>query len=261
MDEFWNSMSKKDQQGVMLALGVAVIVMLIFVAAAWPKPAYDKVTLCPETEPYGRTAVLVDASDPLSSSQRTAIHEGLTHLKASLARYERMIIAVYREGAAPEIVFDMCNPGSGKDASPLYETPTRVQRVYEEKFDRPLNEVLERMLAANTAPQSPILEMIQDISTLYQFDPSAPHRRLVVISDMLQNTPRLSHYRTKPNYAAFVNSDYANSVMADLDKVVVTVFYVSRPGSEKFQNNNHTDFWIRYFKDAGANGNEIRRIR
>ena len=252
------ALSKKDKQGVAIffvaAFGLALLggVPLVLNALS---VKYNKVTLCPTEQPYDHTVILIDKTDPLTITQENALRGLVARLRDQMRLYEKLSIFVLddRNYAFPEPRFAYCNPGNKDDASPIYQNPEMMQIRFEEKFGAPLSAALEDIQLGDTRPSSPIIEMIHSIARLRDFQPSSNSaRRLIVVSDMLQNMPSYSHYRTKPDFSKFVQSQYASNMLSDLSDIKVEILYLKWDGSQKRQTLGHGLFWEQFFKHQGA---------
>ena len=75
-------------------------------------------------------------------------------------------------------------------------------------------------------------------------------RHLIVMSDMLQNTPQFSMYHGALDFASFARSDYGRKVQAQLPGVEVELdVLVNTPA---LQTRRNLKFWEDYFEKAGA---------
>ena len=128
----------------------------------------------------------------------------------------------------------------------------KMQRRFERRFEAPLAQVLDQFRTASTAPRSPILETIRAVSRRPDFSTAVPERRLVIISDMLENVEEFSHYSRDYSFSRVRQNGYYASVRADLRDVEVRVLYVDRPGQQRHQGPRHIEFWREYFRDSGA---------
>ena len=82
-------------------------------------------------------------------------------------------------------------------------------------------------------------------------EPNLAHE-LIVVSDLLQNVPAYSHYRTNPNYEEFRGSPYGLSVLPSLEGVEVELVYLPNRTAATRQGSKHLSFWRQYLSDAGA---------
>lgn len=211
--------------------------------------------MCPVSGPVSYTIVLIDGTDEFTPVQRAYLAKYFNDLKASIPIYGQ--IAIY----APQQMSDedfltpelrICNPGSAEGVSGLTANPAQIQRRYEEEYAKKIDKVLSRGLAAAPASTSPVMEMIQAVSIdALPVSSSAP-RRLVIVSDMLQNASWYSHYRDPLEFeVAKIRPEFSH-LFTDLSGVDVEVLYVRRQGFEHLQTNRHGVFWAEYFSHMGG---------
>lgn len=243
-------------------LGGALIALIVGVIGAGGALKYslsesspiDPETLCPVDHVVPHTVILVDRTDRLTEDH-VILFERAVEAEASALPIAGRLSIFTIEGevrSVPEPVFSVCKPAEGKDAHWFHENKRRMQAQHEMRFASPLAAVLERLGKPAEADVSPILETIQSVARLPEFSPAAGVRRLVIVSDLLQNTPEYSQYRTLPDYDIFRDTPYASTVMAALTGVEVEIVYLPNRAAALRQTPEHLDFWIRYFTDRGA---------
>ena len=246
---------------IALAAVVAVAAALVAVAL-WPRRALDD-RLCPTDGNYPRTAVLIDATDSLSASQVKTIREQLNALRRRLALHEWVGVFVLDEDnlVLPSPAVALCYPGDESSANPLYENPRDVQRRFEREFQAPIDAAVARLEGLPPSGASPILEMIQAVALDRNFD-STTGRRLVVVSDLLQNVPAYSHYQTVPDFARWRDTPYANEFLQlSLLGVHVDILYLRREATRNRQTRGHVAFWEDYFDAVGAVVDTLTPVR
>ena len=266
------SFSTRDKHGLMI-LGVAGMCILgLMLVPLFLKDgngsAVDPDTLCPRSGNYGHTVILVDKTDPFTPTQQHVLQQVIASIRDHMAVADKLSIYILDDTnyVAPQPAFALCNPGSGRDANPIYQNPQKVERVFRERFGQPLERILKPLMAANERAASPIMEMIREISTIDDFGahgdsgPNAPRRRLVIFSDMLQNMADYSHYRTRADFETFRTSQYYYGVHAPLSGVEVEIYYLVRPHTRQLQTRGHILFWEQYFRRAGAVLNFVRPV-
>jgi len=187
-------MTRKDKHGVLIIAGVTVIFLSLFLLTYQLKASadnYDHETLCRNDGDYPTLKLLIDKTDPWTSRDKEKLAALIRRTKARLVENERFTIFVLDETGtySPSPVFDMCNPGRGDQASSIYENPRLVQQLFEEKFAAPLDSIMTDLLRPGVAPQSPLLEAIVALKG------SGHKERLVIVSDMMQNSEAISFYR------------------------------------------------------------------
>ena len=238
---------------IALAAVLAAVAVLVAIAL-WPRRALDAETQCPTDGLYPRTAVLIDATDALSANQVKTIREQLNALRRRLALHEWVGIFVLNDDnlVLPSPAVALCYPGDESSANPLYENPRDIQRRFEREFRTPIDAAVARLEGLPSSNKSPILEMIRAVALDRSFD-STVERRLVVVSDLLQNVPAYSHYQSPPDFARWRDTPYAQQFLElSLLSVRVDILYLKREAARAQQTRGHVAFWEDYFDAVGA---------
>jgi len=224
----------------------------------------DSTTLCPTRQaPPALVAILLDVSDQLSEPQLIKIENEIDRLRDGLPRWGRVeVYVVARHGERlTEPVIQVCNPGTGADMNALYQNPDLAKKKWN-AFAQSFRDQVTALIGMPDTATSLIFESIQSIA-LRTFDRSeldGVAKRLVVISDLLQNNPSvMSHYRGVPDFVRFAESPYFSRVRADLDNVSVTVLYLQR-SDVAVQGSAHIEFWEKYFAAQGATVQEVKKV-
>lgn len=246
---------------VSLALGMLVVV------APWEKRQYDPNSFCPLNGQYVRTVILIDATDSLSQGKIKTILENINALRRNLELYEWIGVFLLNESdlLLPQPVVALCNPGNERTANPLYQNPELIRQNFEEKFNKPIRAEIEKLIDLPEQGTSPIMEMVSAVALNKQFD-STQKRRLIVISDMLQNVPAYSQYgspiESREHYADWSAGEYAHKMVQPglLQGVDVEVLYVKREGLRALQTRGHIEFWARYFAALGGKVQSVTPI-
>jgi hypothetical protein len=214
----------------------------------------DKQSLCPASGPIGHYVLLVDKTDPLTFTQNEAFTVILRELVEKRIP-EGYLLSVFvlgedfKETAKPLI--ERCNPGNGRDKSEFTENVRQLNKQYQEGFLEPLLEQSNALVATQPAKYSPIFEMMQLVAINgFRSHDVKGERRLVVLSDMLQNTAQFSMYKGTVDYATYASTPYGQKTQLELRGVKVEVHYLmNRPDIQTKRNLN---FWEEYFEKAGA---------
>lgn len=253
---------KRRQNATTVLLMAAAIAIFLVVAFCYhkfvPSPQLrDPDTLClKESAPTGLLAVLIDTTDSLSVVKRAAVKN---EIEADIANLPiNGELQLYTLGPVvdsllkPEIT--LCNPGNGKGASEWTANAPLLKRRWNSRFERPLNEVLNRMLVAPDGRTSPILESIQDLSVAVFQKPEYKKvpKQLVIVSDMIQYTSQYSQYRGVQPFDLFSRTAYYKDVHADLSGVDVTLLYIIRARDSRIQTVKHYNFWRDYIAASGG---------
>lgn len=223
--------------------------------------AIDEATLCPEeTGPTAGVVILLDLTDPLGRTQ----HERLTGILAKTVKEAETntLFAVGAVEASPDergAKFGLCKPLEGVKANELYQNPTFVKKRYEEKFKKPLDTMLDEMLAAKPADRSPIMESLQAVlvSAPGFLDADYP-RYVLIVSDLLQHSAAFSFYGGG-TWKSFKRSPDFRRLAKNVGGMDVVIYRVPRPGT-KVNNAKVEDFWVHYFEDAGVKSLSSRSL-
>ena len=243
-----------------IAFGALAILLVLCVVSGVTyflvsRPAgLDKVTLCPANGPTGHYVLLVDKTDPLTFTQKEAFTVTLRELieKRIPEGYLLSVFVLgedFKENAKPLV--ELCNPGTGQDKSELTANLRQLKRQYQERFLDPLFRQSDALLAAQSAKFSPIFEMMQLVAINgFRMHSIKGERRLIVMSDMLHNTPQLSMYKGHVDYPAFASSTYGQKAQLELRGVEIEIHYLMN--TPELQTKRNLKFWEDYFEKAGA---------
>ena len=216
----------------------------------------DDVTLCP-ANPTSVTVLLIDVTDPMNLPQRQDFMNQLDKLSSSIPRYGQLVVTkidpVSNRLLIP--IITRCNPGSAKDETEVSGNPQLVEKLHREKYEAPLKSAFERVLGASEAKRSPILESIQSVALTELQRPAVARipKRLIVASDLLQNTDTISFYRGLPDPGEFTSSQEFSRVRTDLRGVDVELWMLQRGDSKHTQPRALPDLWNQIITKQGGN--------
>ena len=195
------SRRRRQRQRRMAYINFAIIALLIaggVAAFQFLKPVpYDEQTLCllsDELPPH--TAIILDKTDEYDESQADLIAALIRRSRDRLEVGERLsMFELDAEGQFdPRGEFSLCNPGRGGQVNPLFRNPRMIEERYATLFETPMDAVIDDLVVPKEAPSSPILEAMARLGQTENFSPDAPARRIVIVSDMLQNSDLFSAY-------------------------------------------------------------------
>ncbi len=237
------------------ALALAILVAL-FLWGQRGNRAFDSAN-CPEDEDYAaQIAILVDPSDTL-----TRVQEGsgalrvLRAIEDAPATTEIRVFTVAQAGRGNTgAVFRVCKPVHPDDVSSLTGNPMLAERRYRDGFLAPLDRTLSALLDVEGDSISPIVEGIQvaAVSAFQPRDADIP-RRLLIVSDMIQNSRNLSFYGDPVEFGPLSRNPDYGTLRVDLSGVEVSVFLLARRGGAgRIQGGTLRGFWEDYFLDQNA---------
>jgi hypothetical protein len=207
-------------------------------------------------KPTTLTAILVDTTDRLSVIQRNYVADKLQD------RIDKTPdggeVALYTVGSIDDKLLtaeaDVCNPGSGNDENPLHGNARLMKRRWRRIFADKLRNVLQGLLSSPDSTTSPIMESLQSISVgLFEKERyDGVPKKLIIVSDMVQNTAGFSQYRNDVSFRKFETDPYYLQVRPELENVNVSILYLRRPATRRIQTPEHIEFWRDYFTDSGV---------
>lgn len=237
---------------------IAIIVIFGFAGGYWylnsDKEVLDKTTYCPISGAEGHTVILIDKTDPLNFTQQQSFDVLMNNLIKEKVP-EKGLVSVFALGENftenDKPLIQLCNPGDGSDKSKITDNIERLKKRYNQDFVEPLKAISSELVAREPAKYSPVFEQIQMVAINgFKRQDISGEKRLIIVSDMLQNTPDYSMYRQQQDFEQFQQSHYAQKVRADLGQVKVELYYIMN--SPKYQTQRHLNFWQQYFNQMGA---------
>lgn len=260
------------RQSRLRLLGVVNLLVVVAVVAGVgyliyrlnDQPGFDENTLCPyDTAPPEHTVVVIDKTDAYNVSQSRSIAQIIRRVRDTLPVGARISLfeldARGRFDLNSNRAFSLCNPGSGAQANILVENPRLIQERYDALFAGPLEEALGDLITPRQAPRSPILEALAGFSQTEAFGQDVTERRVVLISDMLQNSDAFSVYGAGRGVlpedlpdAAAVADDVRRTYGQSLRGVTVEVRLIARDGWDVVQRGALRDYWTDILRELGA---------
>lgn len=234
-----------------LLVGSAVVAGLVYQKQTEDK-ALNPDTLCPMTGPMGHTVLLVDKSDPLNFTQRRDFEVLLEEIvKRRVPKGH--LLSVYALGddiqQTAKPIVELCNPGDGSDQNEWTGAPEKAKTFFNSNFANPVLSKSKDLMVEKPGKASPILEMVQLVG-ITGFRAHAVHgdKRLIVVSDMIQNTPQLNMYKGIPEYSDFATTPYGVKSAADLPAVSVELqVFLHTP---QVQKPELLQFWQQHISRA-----------
>jgi hypothetical protein len=254
-------MRGKDILGFLNILIILAILAGISYAALVLRPAeFDPDTLCLTGETPPHIGLVIDKTDLYSPEQAGAIEQLVLETRDALEIGERLTL--FELDARGALVntngFSLCNPGRGDQINPLYRNPQRVEARYQALFEGPLQAALADLVEPKESPASPILESLARLAQTAEFDTETPRRKIILVSDMLQNSQLFSVYgRARGDLesrlpdpqgvAEALEADYGDA----LQGVLVDVYIIPRRGWEEDQATILRGYWEEVFGQLG----------
>lgn len=231
---------------------------LVYLKTTTAKPSLDKQTLCPiEGGARSTTVVLLDTSDQWPEITREEVRKRLEKFSEDVPDYGLLELRLLDPSVqGGRIMFSKCNPGSGVNESEITANPRLMRRKWKEQFLTPMQQALDRTLTQAETASSPILSTAQRIAVDH-FDDKRPGH-LVLVSDMIENTPDYSQYKGDFSYDQYKQSPAYKKQHSDLRGADVTILYVQRL---RMDSGKHIKFWTDWIRDNHGSALEIKKLQ
>lgn len=228
---------------VLLVLGGAVFVQLF-------EPEFDPVTYC-RNDKAMQTFILVDQTDEIKARPLDGVVSVVGQVADSLADGERLVIYELRANSDWEqrILLDICRPPS---TNRFWEAPTESAQ-HLENFRRNVHKVMDGLIRVDESPYSPILETI---NALFDTENSWGRTRFVLISDLLQFSPRCKQGKGR----IALENDPSCPAMSPRANADFEVYYIPREKKAHVQTQAHRDWWLNRLRSAGGTAKIVRDV-
>ena len=242
------ALSKDDKKGIKYLSFVGIVILTLLVMAIYVKTRneeYDKATYCRLNHVDDVTFVVVDKTDSWDTTVKDKISNILVKINNSLAPYERLYVYMLETTGIPNRpLFDLCNPMRGNQVSPLYANPRRGQKRDEELFEEPFSALLDEIVSPSVADQTRLLETLMSFKKLVMQD---TRPRVIMISDMMENSGMISLYNDFPKYENWVK----RPDKAEYQYIgKVEIYYMDRSSISERRKRRAREFWESLFQDA-----------
>ena len=235
---------------------VAVLVVAALMGGLWTQKGEGLDGQgCPKNSgPSREVVVLLDTSDPLTDKHKAELSRILREMTSpaasgrhdALAVREGERVTLYRlesTGVPERHIAQICHPGGNPEERQAIEVTEggAITQWRWEQFVKTI-EALFPAKESEAQPTSPILETIAVISPRHassrRAEKGAKPTHLIVISDLLQNTQMLSHYKPYPS-----PREIPRELRTDLSRVEVSLFRLERHKYEPYQTPEHFYWW------------------
>ena len=216
---------------------------------------------CPRTIP-GHTVILVDKTDELGYTQRLSL---ITDVSAIIRNLEPgTLVSVFalseKFEANAKPVIQLCRPSNFEDGdSELTKSRAFSEKRFNEKFEGPILQQVQKLTQTSPDKSSPIFEMLQLVG-IQGFKSAAidTNLALVIYSDFLHNTKDFGMYRGTYSFNIFASSDYGIQSIPKLGSVSIRMKYLMH--TPTFQGGDNRKFWLQLFGAAGASIESIEQM-
>ena len=257
--------AKAHRRSVMLPLGAAALLLggvVVFYQLGTRAPDTDD-RLCPKaTGPVGATVLLLDTSDPLTPKHRAELERLAGQIASEHAGRMGIapgeLLAVYeltQDPGAPKQLTEVCRPFKNPKDRTWRDDIHRGRRFDERDWESFEDALASGFPERESAPQptSPLLETIAVLAARHVPGKRGDERfkvHLVVFSDLLQHSPRFSHYGPYPDAKDMRHR--ARDLLTDLTGAQVSLFRLERQKYAKWQTERHYYWWTELVQEQGG---------
>lgn len=251
-------MKSRNQANRFYAIATAAVLVgvLALSITVWLfRPAQlDAATLCPTSRPIaGHTLVILDRSDKWNPAMGDTLTQLITQAQRETKQYQKFSIVSLDSRQSPHPLFSVCNPGPPTLLSDLYRGHRYTERDFADRFVGAAERVVEQVSAPDEAATSPIVEYVHQWLGADDFDPSIPNRRLILVSDMRQNSSLYSMYHKAEGagLAPVVQQQFGPSAKG----VTFDVYFVTHGQDHNIDESQVRAAWDQAFRGVGATYN------
>ena len=216
--------------------------------------------LCPANGPTGHLAILLDTTDPLEETHVLRTRQIVRKMIDDVPVGTRISFSTVSPDSdvRQSAFFTICKPLSRHEVSQLNKNPELVQEQFNEKFAIPVETALDSLLTIPTAPNSPIMEGLQEFaSRIPDFTTTTDRpRELVLMSDLMQHSEVFSFYEGG-TWKSFVEANLTERFGLAISGSKFTILRIPRIVEMAAIVD---DFWARYLMFQGIDEVRIERI-
>ncbi len=226
--------------------------VLALTATVWlMRPAdLDAATLCPTNRPLaGHTVVIVDRTDRWTTAMGAALTQLVENAQRDTDKYEKFSIVSLDANQSVHPLFSICNPGTPTFWSDLYRGRRYTTRDFEQRFVGAAERVIEDVREPSEARSSPIVEYVHRWLGSDDFNATVPHRRLILVSDMRQNSDLYSIYSGAEDQLGDV---VARQFGPSAEGVSFDVYFVAHGRDHNVSEDEVRTAWDHAFGRIGA---------
>jgi hypothetical protein len=231
--------------------GVLFSVLALSVTVWLLRPAnLDAATLCPTDKPLaGHTVVIVDRTDLWTPAMGSALTQLVENAQRDTDKYEKFSIVSLDAQQSVHPLFSVCNPGEPTFFSDLYRGRRYTTRDFEDRFVGAAERIVEDVREPSEANTSPIVEYVHRWLGSDDFNANVRNRRLILVSDMRQNSALYSMYASaEDRLGEVVERQFGPSA----EGVAFDVYFVAHGRDHNVTEDEVRTAWDQAFGRIGA---------
>lgn len=245
-------MSKKSKRKDLIGFSIIMCVLAIFVSLVI---IYAFVRLNPETiSQYN--VFIVDVTDTLSPQQKgELINNFETYINKSPKNswHEFYQVGSAKDGLLEPLLRSKSDYSDLEPANYLTSSPIRQKMLWQDNFVVPFKKRLAESFQTPESSESPILESIQSaaITSLKKYEAQKAPRRIILVSDLMQNSAGLSFYNGIPTFDNLLKNKIYRRARTSLDGVQFQIWKLDSRISPSEQQQLF-QLWNSIINDQGA---------
>lgn len=248
--------SRDDKMGcLLLTLAAGALGLLAYFGLGSTDVRRDPDTGCrigDHGAPPAHTMILIDQTDVLPQAEVGYARRLITNEYHWLPEDGVLTVrSIKLDPSDTSQSITICRMPRGSEVSGFTMTPAAVQRDFDRMAGARLNRFLRSLADARPQPGTPLMEAIAITYRDPDFGADIGARRLVILSDMIENSRIADHYGRRYRTAADLVPERFDEVRVDMARAAVRIHYVRRP-RRSVQGVDHQGFWEDYFREQGA---------
>ena len=221
-------------------------------------PPRDQITACTQgVKPAMQTYIVADRSDRWTDNQTSLLRAALAGIARNAAVDERLTLVPF-DGFAdrpPVPLFDKCKSAETVTGfAMLFSTPARVEKAHQENFVKPLEATLAAITKPSQAKETHLAAFLANLAGAIQYEQRATKTRIVLLSDLAENTPELSVYaKARGQFTPEVFTKYFQETVRDrLSGITLEILRLPPPGHSSDLEKRIIAAWKTALTSAGV---------
>jgi hypothetical protein len=253
-------MKKKNKQQNFWGLCLIISVVLVFIGL-FGIFAYTKFSVNDITQ---YNVFLIDATDNLNPQQKgELLNKFNAYIDASPknAWHEFYKVGPTESGLLVPLVKAKSAFAKEEQHNYLTANPSLLKIALKKHFEEPLKAALNEAFQSPEAKSSPILESIQSVAITCLRKPDAlkTQKRLILVSNLMQNTESINFYKGIPEYKNIKSLDAFRTKLIGLEGVDFEIWLLN-PRLPESEEQKLLMFWNEIINGQGAQKVKVVKI-
>jgi hypothetical protein len=241
---------KKDQNLIGILLIISVILIFIILISIY---AYARLTPATISQ---YNVYIVDVTSKLTPQQKGEL---INHFKKYINEspknswHELYIVDLVEDELLKPLLTLKSTFSLSESENYLTSNPEKQKEIWLKKFVEPFKHHLEKTFNALESSKSPILESIQStaISCLNKPEAVNTPRRIILVSDLMQNSEGMNFYQGIPATDNIIQNEYYRKTRTNLKGVSFEILKLNDNLSQK-DSKKLIELWSKIINDQRA---------